>query len=495
MNWQTLLAIDFDKWAALTYRANFPGVRVECGPVADFIDRLPDADVVIGGPPCQPFSDAGENEGEDDERDCIPDFCAAVERVKPRMFLMENVRGLLKEKHLRYFGRVLTRLEAAGPGYVVHYQFQNAVSFGVPQFRERVWVWGIRRDLYAAGVRHQWPKPTHTWPPPEPCMFGGALLAGVTVGQALEIDGWYDAQNATAHGPNEPIGTIQGEAQSKGGDAGHYAIRRPRGFTGPNDADRRDHPITEPCPTVDGRHGGSGLHIVLDTKQKRTRRDIGEPSTTVAADSRHTLAIQSHADPARTIDEPAQTLRSGGGGHDGCCVRIIGGGGNPHFAGDDRTERDITDEPSTTISASHTHNAIPAVVKYRWSDAMLTKHPPASPAPTVQAKWFKGGAEGLLRWKQTKDGLWVRRLTPLECARLQSLPDSFAWPEGMPKTHAYRVIGNGWAAAHGAAFSAALAAADPDSHTVIDLFCGGGLGASGWHGNYWSFNPKAEVAA
>jgi hypothetical protein len=64
--------------------ANFPGVRVECGPVADYLDALPDADVMLGGPPCQPFSDAGENEGEADDRDCIPDFCAAVERASPR---------------------------------------------------------------------------------------------------------------------------------------------------------------------------------------------------------------------------------------------------------------------------------------------------------------------------------------------------------------------------------------------------------------------------
>lgn len=60
--WDTLLAVDSDKWAAATYRANFPSVRVECGPVSDFISALPDADVILGGPPCQPFSDAGENE-------------------------------------------------------------------------------------------------------------------------------------------------------------------------------------------------------------------------------------------------------------------------------------------------------------------------------------------------------------------------------------------------------------------------------------------------
>jgi site-specific DNA-cytosine methylase len=421
--WQTILAIDFDRWAAETYRANFPGVRVECGPVADFIDALPGADVVLGGPPCQPFSDAGENEGEADARDCIPDFVAAVRRVRPRQFLMENVRGLLKERHLRYFGRVLAELESLG--YAVEWRLLDAVAFGVPQFRERVWVWGIRRDVADAGARHGWPKPTHAWPPPEPCMFGAALLPGVTVGQALGIDAIYD---------------------------------------GYNDAYR-----TGPAPTIHAsmtKAGAHGLHAV----------------------------------------------ETGG----------------------------VTSTPWNYRESTAGANLDPGAIEYRWSDAMLTKHPPASPAspaPTVQAKWFKGGAEGLLditgircprgkgmcdRAGERRDhpltepcptiganiatgggaglmavrsDLRVRRLTPQECARLQSVPDSFVWPDKVTKTAMYRIVGNGWACGMAARMSEALAAADPGSRTVIDLFCGGGLGACGWHGRYWTYETAGEVAA
>lgn len=430
-----MLAIDFDKWAAATYRANFPGTHVECGAVADFVATMPAANIVIGGPPCQPFSDAGENEGESDDRDGMPDFIAAVAKVRPRMFLMENVRGLLKEKHLPYFGRVLAQLESLG--YQVEYRVMDAVSFGVPQFRSRVWVWGIRHDVSA---RHCWPMRTHDWPPPEECMFGTALLPGVTVGQALGISG---------------------------------EIRQPRA---PSQI-RRDHPTDEPSPTVMGPHGGN----------------------------RTLMLIQSCADPAQTIDRPSPTLRSGGAGHDGCCLRIIGGGSNPRHPGDERTERDITDEPSTTISVA-VGNAMPAI-KYHWSDAMLQKHPPASPAspaPTVQAKWAKGGAEGLIEvlnapamtivggnrepWPNEEyRSKFVRRLTPLECLRLQSGPDDFKWPAGIGKTAMYRVVGNGWASRMGAIFADAFRKVDPKSETVIDLFCGGGLGASGWHGRYWSY--------
>ncbi len=88
----------------------------------------------------------------------------------------------------------------------------------------------------------------------------------------------------------------------------------------------------------------------------------------------------------------------------------------------------------------------------------------------------------------------MRRLTPDECMRLQSAPDDFRWPEKISKTAKYRIAGNGWATKMGAVFAEAFALADPDSHSVIDLFCGGGLGACGWHGRYWSYHPLAESA-
>lgn len=349
MSWNTVMAIDFDEAACAVYRANFPGVDVRCAPVSELIEQLPDADVIIGGPPCQGFSAAGEGLGEEDERDGWPDFIAAVAKVKPRMFLAENVPGMLTERHIAYFGRILEQLEALG--YDVQYRLLDAVSFGVPQFRERVWVWGIRRDL---GLKHQWPKPTHVWPPPEPCMFGAELLPAVTVGQALGLNG---------------------------------AIR-----------------------------------------------------------------------------------------------------------------------PSTTLTGNWQGHQQPKIEQYRWSDAMLQKHPPAAPAapaPTVQAKYFKGGAEGLLavadepsytvsgqsrepiqNWKSKG---YCRRLTPLECGRLQSIPDDFKRPQKITKTAMYRVIGNGWSSKCGWIFSQAFHAVDPTMRSVIDLFCGGGLGAVGWHGKFWEY--------
>lgn len=145
------------------------------------------------------------------------------------------------------------------------------------------------------------------------------------------------------------------------------------------------------------------------------------------------------------------------------------------------------------------------VKDYPWSEEMYAKHPPAQPAQTILGKFYKGGAEGLIE-QPSADGLpnlpthtifgepvkwirkgekWMRRLSPRECARLQGVPDDFVWPAGVSKSAMYRIVGNGWACPMARALSECFAAADPESRTVIDLYCGGGLGACGWHGRAW----------
>jgi DNA (cytosine-5)-methyltransferase 1 len=133
----------------------------------------------------------------------------------------------------------------------------------------------------------------------------------------------------------------------------------------------------------------------------------------------------------------------------------------------------------------------PRVHEYRWSDEMLAKHPPASPAspsPPVMAKWYKGGAKGVVEVREKR----VRRLTPLEVARLQSCPDDMVWPEGVGKTAMYKVIGNGVACEMANHLSRAMKASDPASTTLVSLFCGGGLMDLGFHGRYWSWKGEKQ---
>lgn len=91
--------------------------------------------IVIGGPPCQPFSRIGNQKGIDDARDGFPIFIDAIKRIQPKVFLFENVQNILG-RHKWYFDLILKELRALG--YIVEYRVLNAVNFGVPQNRERV---------------------------------------------------------------------------------------------------------------------------------------------------------------------------------------------------------------------------------------------------------------------------------------------------------------------------------------------------------------------
>lgn len=154
---EIVLACDFVAEACAVYAENLGPIR--CADVRG-IDAWPTADVLIGGPPCQPFSTASRKQlGADDERNMVPEFVRAVGEVKPTVFLMENVAGLRKTKKSReYFAGVLEELAALG--YRVEYRVLNAADFGVPQTRERLIVQGVR---LAGGKlpRIHWPTPTH----------------------------------------------------------------------------------------------------------------------------------------------------------------------------------------------------------------------------------------------------------------------------------------------------------------------------------------------
>jgi DNA (cytosine-5)-methyltransferase 1 len=120
-----------------TYNANLHGHCTEQFLTADTV--FPEAEVVIGGPPCQPFSVGGHQLGLEDARDGFPAFIAAVEQLHPRLWMFENVRGLLYRNRW-YLDQIIQRLERLG--YVVEIKLLNAAHYLVPQNRERIIVVG-----------------------------------------------------------------------------------------------------------------------------------------------------------------------------------------------------------------------------------------------------------------------------------------------------------------------------------------------------------------
>jgi DNA (cytosine-5)-methyltransferase 1 len=144
-----------------------------------------DVMVVSGGPPCQPFSMGGKHRGPMDDRDMFPQAVRAVRELRPKAFIFENVKGLLRQTFSSYFEYVHLQLSHPGltrkkgeaweahrarlerhhtsnqdaASYNVVYRLLNAANHGVPQRRERVFLVGFRSDL---GIEWSFPDGTHS---------------------------------------------------------------------------------------------------------------------------------------------------------------------------------------------------------------------------------------------------------------------------------------------------------------------------------------------
>lgn len=123
--------------------------------------KLPFADVVVGGFPCQPFSTAGNRKGTDDDRgNLYLDVIRVIREKKPKAVIMENVRGLLSMKNKdgsKLIDTIVYILENVDPGYDVQYKLLKASDYGVPENRYRVIIVAFRKDLK---VDYHYPEPT-----------------------------------------------------------------------------------------------------------------------------------------------------------------------------------------------------------------------------------------------------------------------------------------------------------------------------------------------
>ena len=139
-----------DASAVETYNRNLDGKCHESYLTEGMPEDRQDVDVIIGGPPCQPFSQFGYQRGREDSRDGLPVFVDALRRMRPKIAIMENVRGILyrNKGYLRAAVRDMEHL-----GYTVYAEVLKAVEYGVPQKRERVFI-------VASTVGWEWPART-----------------------------------------------------------------------------------------------------------------------------------------------------------------------------------------------------------------------------------------------------------------------------------------------------------------------------------------------
>jgi DNA (cytosine-5)-methyltransferase 1 len=137
---------EIDKSAIGCYKMNFPKVKNFGDCTLINVEDLPDFDLLTGGFPCQPFSEAGKHKGELDIRGTLfYDVIRIAENKKPRFMLLENVKGLTFKNHQNTFKKILSELNRIG--YEVFWKVMNSKNYGTPQSRERVYFVCIRKDI------------------------------------------------------------------------------------------------------------------------------------------------------------------------------------------------------------------------------------------------------------------------------------------------------------------------------------------------------------
>jgi DNA (cytosine-5)-methyltransferase 1/site-specific DNA-methyltransferase (adenine-specific) len=143
-HFHTVVALDFDEKAAETFKMNMPQAEVLVGDITDAsvkqkvteLSKRAGVNMIIGGPPCQGYSMKGKKLGLKDPRNFLfREYLNLVKELKPELFVIENVKGLLLASNGWFKEEILKAIEELG--YVVEYGVLNAADFGVPQARER----------------------------------------------------------------------------------------------------------------------------------------------------------------------------------------------------------------------------------------------------------------------------------------------------------------------------------------------------------------------
>ncbi len=149
-----LLAVEWDDNAVETFKLNFPGIPVYHGDIAKLsVEQViemtglqpEELDILDGSPPCQGFSTAGKRILEDDRNQLFREYVRILRGLMPKVFVMENVSGMVKGKMKLVFAEIMRDLNASG--YKVSARLLNAMYFNVPQSRQRMIFVGVREDL------------------------------------------------------------------------------------------------------------------------------------------------------------------------------------------------------------------------------------------------------------------------------------------------------------------------------------------------------------
>lgn len=203
--------VEIEPAACATLRFNRSHWNVTEGDLHHFsADHLAGIELFAGGVPCPPFSKAGKQMGNADERDLFPDAIRLVSECKPRAVMLENVRGLLDSIFDDYRAKIIGDLKKLG--YIAEWRLLNASDFGVPQLRPRVVFVALRKEL----------APYFDWP--------GIHVTPPTVGEVLfdlmSENGWRGAREWRERACDIAPTLVGGSKKHGGPDLGPTRAKR-----------------------------------------------------------------------------------------------------------------------------------------------------------------------------------------------------------------------------------------------------------------------------
>ena len=149
-----LLAIDFNNNAVETFKLNFPKVpvwlkdirKIKGQEILDFVHiKKGELDILDGSPPCQGFSTAGKREVQDKRNDLVKEYIRFIEELQPKVFVMENVSGMIKGYIKGLFIEYIKKMKSLN--YKVKVKLMNTMYYNIPQARQRLIFIGVRKDL------------------------------------------------------------------------------------------------------------------------------------------------------------------------------------------------------------------------------------------------------------------------------------------------------------------------------------------------------------
>lgn len=232
-----LALVEIEPLACQTIRYNRPDWNVlnEDVRLFDATPYLGQVDLFAGGVPCPPFSIAGKQLGQEDDRDLFPEALRLVSECNPRAVLLENVRGLLDPKFQVYRSKILNELQAMG--YTGTWRVLNASDYGVPQLRPRAILVALKREYMP---HFAWPLP-HELPPP---------TVGEVLHDEMKADGWLLAEQWRNAASSIAPTLVGGSKKHGGADLGPTRAKRSWAALGVDGSGLANHPPAADAPIM-----------------------------------------------------------------------------------------------------------------------------------------------------------------------------------------------------------------------------------------------------